>query len=388
MLNKDANIRNLDTPPAEVSEIVSYTADRLETAAGERIDRAAERFVSADGPGFSYLIAQEGKVLFRGAYGLADIEQGIPIRPEDNFIIASNTKQFTCLAILMLQGRGLLAFEDAVNKYFPDLPGYLEDITIRMLMQHTSGLPEYFDPAYLREIDRFKTARPDDILEIVKASDRPQFEPGTAFSYCNTAYVMLGEIVRMLTGKPFGEFVESEILRPLGMDRSFAPDYMDQHDPFQVNGYIRDPETGLISKVPYDMLEIGYADGNISSNVDDMLKWHRFLYGAEWSSGRSECGSAELAKLDFSEIFVPLTFKDGTRFPYGLGMMSGSIDDDHRTYRDKKELWHTGGTEGFISRISYFPEEKVSAIFLTNLNGIKRDELFFSVLDAAFEEIV
>ena len=389
----------MDLPPAEIGEIVrSYTADRRATAAGERIDRAAERFVSADGPGFSYLIAREGEILFRGAYGLADIGQGIPIRPEDNFIIASNTKQFACLALLMLQGRGLLALDDTADRFFPGLSGFLKDITVRMLMQHTSGLPEYYDDDIYKDGEWLKYARPCDVLELVKACDRLKFEPGTAFSYCNTAYVIIGEIIRMLSGKPFGEFVETESLKPLGMDRTFAPDDAFHRDPFQVNGYCKDPDSGLISEVPYDMLEVGYADGNISSNVDDMLKWHRFLYGADWTSNKAGPGAsnnaglpdtitAELAGLDLSEMYVPITFKDGSRFPYGLGMMTGSIDEDHRTYHDQREFWHTGGTAGFISRISYLPDEKISAILLTNLNGIERDALFMALMDAAFEEI-
>ena len=349
-------------------------------------DKVAEvygQYVPKDTTAASFLAAKDGNVLFRKAFGFADIENGIPAKSEDNFIIASNTKQFACLAILMLRDRGLLALDETIDRFFPDFPDYTKKITVRMLMCHISGIPEYFNNDNGFPVD-FAEADTKRVLEIIKdLGDETLFEPGTQFEYSNSAFVMLGDIVRQLSGKMFGKFVETEIFAPLGMDRSFAPDYMDQKDPWQVEGYAIDPETGILTKVPYDMLEVGYADGNISSNVDDLLKWHAFLYGDD-----PAYGADIIDKSHLKELYTRQKFSDGTPTPYCLGIMDGNLDEEHQVvFPDRRELWHTGGTTGFISRVSYFPEEKVSLMMLTNWLDVPRDDLFREFAKIVFSEI-
>ena len=345
-----------------------------------RADRAAERYISGCEPGCSVLAARGGEVILKSAYGMADIENGIPVKPEDNFIIASNTKQFACLAVLMLRDRGLLALDETIERFFPGFPDYRKKVTVRMLMNHTSGIAEYFEDEYWRLNDRFALADTAEMIRIAATlDDKTKFEPGTEFSYCNTAYVMIGDIVRQLSGKSFGNFLETEIFAPLGMDRSFAPDYMDQKDPYQVEGYQYDEALKTFVKVPYDMLEVGYADGNISSNTEDLLKWHDFLY----RGGNAGLVSRETLK----ELYTPGHLNDGTEINYGFGIMTGDLDGDHKSVTGHRELWHTGGTMGFISRVSYFPDDDVSIIMLTNRNGIDRDGLFGGFAEAVFTSI-
>ena len=359
-----------------------------EWLAEKEIDDIAGRYVNNMTPGFSLLLAKDGEVLFRKGYGMADIENGVPVDPSDHFIIASNTKQFVCLAILMLRGRGLLDLDEPIRRFFPDFPEYADQVTVRNLMTHTSGIPEYFDEDRLKEnIEALRTATMPELLEIAKSFGNDlYFEPDTSISYCNTAYVMLGSMIEKLSGMTFGTFLKKEIFDILEMDHSLAPDYMDQKDPDQVAGYISaggenaelmtSGKAGGFVRVPYDMLEIGYADGNISTNVDDMLKWHEYLF--------NEDDDRIVPYSVRKEMWVPHVLKTGVKTPYGLGIMTGDFDEDHKVVSDRTELWHTGGTEGFISRISYFPDEKISAIMLTNWNGIERDALFNEVMSAFF----
>ncbi len=347
----------------------------------QAVDRVVGKVMGDHTPGCTILLAKGGQVLLRKGYGMADLEKGIPIRPEDNFIIASNTKQFTCLAILMLRDRGLLDLDESIERFFPDFPDYRKEVTVRMLMAHTSGIREYFEEGFRFNEEKLKTADTAQLLEIAKGfGPNLNFEPDTKWDYCNTAYVMLGDIVRQLTGKPFGQFLESEIFAPLGMSHTVAPDYMDQPDPRQVVGYSDEKEKGVFVPQPYDMLLVGYADGNISSNVDDLLKWHQFLY---------ESGSEAIVKRStLQELFDSHKLKDGTPTNYGLGFFLDQVEGKSQSYPGHKEIWHTGGTMGFISRISRFTEDGVTAIMLTNWNGVPRDEqLFFPIMDELFARL-
>lgn len=347
----------------------------------QAVDRVVGKSVNDRTPGFALLLAKDGEVLLRKGYGMADLEKGTPIRPEDNFVIASNTKQFTCLAILMLRDRGLLDLDEPIERFFPDFPDYRKTVTVRMLMAHTSGIREYFEEGFRENEAALRTADTAALLEIAKGfGPELDFEPDTKWSYCNTAYVMLGDIVRQLTGKMFGQFLESEILRPLGMNGTVAPDYMDQPDPRQVKGYV-ETAPGVFAPQPYDMLLVGYADGNLSSNVDDLLKWHNFLY---------ESHGAPLVKPStIDEMFVSHKLKDGTATNYGMGFFLDQIEGKSKHYPGHTEIWHTGGTMGFISRLSRFPDEHVTAAMLTNWegDGLARDELFFPILDELFRRI-
>lgn len=345
----------------------------------ESVGRIAAGAVSGQTPGFALMMAKDGEVLLSEGYGMADLEHGIPIRPDDNFIIASNTKQFTCVAILMLMSRGLLELDEPIERFFPDFPDYRKYVTIRQMMCHTTGIREYFEEGFRENEEALRTADTAALLDIVRGFGPLEFEPDTKFSYCNSAYVMLGDIVRQLTGKPFGRFLEEEIFAPLGMERTFAPDYMDVRDSYQVQGYEKQAD-GTFRRMPYDMLMVGYADGNISSNTADLLKWHHYLYESD--------SDLLLPRAVLNTAFEPHRLKDGSLSPYGFGFFLGECAGTHsKTYPGHREIWHTGGTMGFISRCSRFVDERVSVTMLTNYEGIQRDELFFPMLDVLFEEL-
>ena len=349
----------------------------LKTALDELLNNTAH----AGSPACALLFAKDGEVLYRAAAGMADLEQGRAAQADDSFIIASNTKQFACMAILMLRDRGLLSLDEPVARFFPDFPPYRENVTVRMLMCHTSGIREYFEGGL--NDDRLRTAHTEDVLELIRGfGPETDFVPGTHWSYCNSGYVMLGDIVRQLSGKPFGAFVEQEIFAPLGMCSSHAPDTVGPLDPKQAAAYVdaeavpevNAPPATRFVRQPYDMIQVGYADGNIASTLDDLLRWHHFLYETD--------GTALLGPGSLREMFVPYP---GTN--YALGLFLGPQENSVPYSAQKREIWHTGSVPGFISRMSRFPDEGVSAILLTNWGGIERDRLFFSALDELFRRL-
>ncbi|NBH61439.1 class A beta-lactamase-related serine hydrolase [Anaerotruncus sp. 80] len=335
----------------------------------QRLDAVIAPVMNEKTPGMALLIAKGDEILLRKAYGMADLENGRPITPEDNFVIASNTKQFTCFAILMLQEQGLLSLDETIDRFFPDFPPFVKNITVRQLMNHQSGIKEYFDDNTWQKWDQAACASTKDMLEIIKTFDVLDFEPDSQYSYSNSAYVMLGEIVSQLSGMPFGKFLEEKILKPVGMRRSCAPDGMDSKPASLIEGYEVQPD-GSFAKQVYDMRLVGYADGNIQSNVDDMLTWHRHLYES------SE--SCFLSREAMAESFVENHLKNGEGTGYGLGFFLNGETPGH------KEIWHTGGTMGFISRCSRYVDDRISIIMLTNYEGLPKNQLYEKIVKEVF----
>lgn len=331
----------------------------------QRLDAIISPVMHEGTPGMALLIAEKGEILLRKAYGMADLESGRPVTPDDNFVIASNTKQFTCLAILMLREQGLLSLDETVDRFFPGFPPFCKTITVRQLMCHQSGIREYFDESVWRQWDHAARATTKEMLKIIQTFDKLDFAPGTQYSYCNSAYVMLGDIVAQLSGMPFGKFLEEKILKPVGMANSSAPDFMDHKPASLIEGYAR-KEDGSFERQPYDMRLVGYADGNIQSNVDDMLKWHRHLYESQ--------EEIFLPRTVITEAFRENLLSDGSGTGYGLGFFLNGETPGHR------EIWHTGGTMGFISRCSRYVDDQLSVIMLTNYEGLPKNQLYNEII--------
>ena len=338
---------------------------------------AAAHGVGESTPGFALAVERRGELLFEGGFGCADVEAGRPVGPDDNFVIASNTKQMCCLAMLVLSERGLVDLDAPVAPYFEAMPDYVRRVTPRQMMAHTSGVPDYFEEGFEGgfppEVMALSQAGAPEVLDYISTLPGPDFEPDTSWAYSNSTYVMLGDIVRQVTGVGFGHFLEREVLRPLGMARSFAPDDLDSRDEWLVEGYHRTADGGF-ERRPYDMLMVGFADGNVSSNVRDMLRWHRWLFDGEGP----ELVSAE-TKAQLTRDHVLL---DGRPTGYGLGLFLGRDDAPSgrgRHFPAHAEVWHTGGATGFVSIASRFVDEGLSVVMLTNDEDIDRDGIFRDV---------
>lgn len=340
--------------------------ERLE----ERLDAVISPVMNDKTPGMALLVVEDDTILLRKAYGLADLEKGIKIRPEDNFVIASNTKQFTCVALMMLKEEGLLDYDETIERFFPDFPDYRKYVTIRQLMTHRSGIKEYFEEGIWETIPQVATANTKEMVELVKGFGDLAFEPETQYSYCNSSYVMLGSIVEQLSGMSFGQFLKKRIFEPLEMTRTYAPDYMDDRPAGLIEGY-KLREEGGFEKQPYDMVLVGYADGNIQSNVDDLYRWHKYLYMSD--------SEMLLKRATLAEAFSDNLLLDGSKTGYGFGFFLGD-------YKGHREVWHTGGTAGFISRCSRYVEDGVTVVMLTNYEGLPKNELYDKIAAQLFDE--
>lgn len=334
----------------------------------DSIEKIVCHYCKGDGPGMSLLVGKNGRILYENGFGLADLETGRHITPDTAFIIASVTKQFTAMAVMMLKQKGLLSYDEPISRFFPYFPPYKDKVTVRHLMTHTSGIREYFSEGFVLKIpETFKKISRQAVIDAVRELGPLEFEPGTRFSYCNSGYVMLGAIIEMVSGMTFADFLKDNIFKPCGMTSTTAIISPQQKIEKLASGY-RICDDGTYVKTPYDMAAIGWADGNISSTAEDLFKWHNMLYTNEL-----------ISRDTLNEAFTPYILKDGNSTGYGFGWFIGRR-------KGIKEIWHTGGTIGYTSKFSRFVDGDIAVIMLTNQMGIKRDEVFDRIVDVVLDD--
>jgi len=308
----------------------------------QRIDRMMQAY-TGDRPGAAVMVIKEGKVVFQKGYGLADLHQNIPVTVETNFRLASVTKQFTAMCIMILEERGKLSYDQNLRDIFPEFPPYGEKITLRHLLQHTSGLLDYEslipDSATAQVLDA-------DVLEMMMAVDSTYFEPGTEYRYSNSGYAVLAIVIEEVSGMKFAEFLEKKIFMPLDMDGSVAYELGRSTVEFRAMGYtvsgdtIRDSDQSITSAV--------LGDGGIYSSVHDLYKWDQSLYT-----------DTLVSETSLNRAFTSLILPDGRKEIYGFGWR---ID----RYKGHKRIHHIGSTCGFRSALLRFPDEKLTVIILAN----------------------
>ncbi len=315
---------------------------------GSDLDAIASSYYPATEPGAAVLVMKDGEVLLRKGYGLADLEQGIPIEPDMVFRIGSVTKQFTAAAILLLEEEGKLSVEDDLRKHLPDFPTSGRSITIAQLLTHTSGIRSYTDMA-----DFGKKAREDMSVDEIIALFRDEplgFEPGEKYAYNNSGYVLLGAIIEKASGKTYEAYLREKIFEPLGMSQTYYGS-ASRIIPRRAQGY--DEVNAEFENAKYLSMSIPYAAGALLSTVDDLAKWDRALYGT---------GLLSQASLD--KWWRPFLLANGESIHYGYGWSISS-------YEGHRVVGHGGGINGFTCHLLRMPEDRVFVTVLTNRNDEK-----------------
>ena len=297
------------------------------------------------------LVARD-KVIFSKGYGMANLEWNIPNAPDVKFRLGSITKQFTAACILLLEERGKLDVNDPVKKYMPDAPAAWDKITLFNLLTHTSGIPSFTGfPAY-RSIEPFETT-PEKLVATFR--DKPlEFQPGEKWNYSNSGYVLLGYLIEKISGQPYAQFLQENVLTPLGMKDS-GYDSNAAIIPKRASGYTPTPKgvenTGFIN------MSVPFSAGALYSTTEDLLRWEQGLFGGKVLS------AAELQKMT-------TPFKND----YAFGLMVNE-------QKGRKVIAHGGGIEGFNTSLAYYPEDKLTVIVLANLNGNAPNEITSQLAD-------
>ena len=310
-----------------------------------KVDELFKAYSGNDVPGAAVAVIRHDSLILAKGYGMANLEEHIPVQPNTNFRLASVTKQFTALCIMMLVERGKLSFDRTLKQIFPEFPDYGKQITIRDILHHTSGLVAYEDlipdTATVQVLDK-------DVLEMMMAQDSTYFPPGSDYRYSNTGYAVLAMVIEKISGKSFAKFLKENIFDPLGMTETVAYEKNISTVNHRAYGYTL--KNGEFVFTDQSITSAVLGDGGIYSSISDMYKWNQALY-------TQKLVSAEMLKL----AFTPGAKTNGDSLDYGFGWR---IDKYHGLHR----VHHTGSTMGFRNVIQRFPDEHSAVIILTNRN--------------------
>lgn len=326
-----------------------------------RIDSLATGFLSATHtPAVSVAVLRGADTLVMKGYGDASIGARRAATASTVYRIGSITKQFTSAAIMRLAERGKLSIDDPMSKYLPDVPTHGRTITIRRLLNHTSGVHNYTAEAAWRP--RWaEDMTPREIVAFVD-HDSLDFTPGDAWSYSNTGYVLLGMIIEKVTGEPYATYLQHDLFTPLGLRQtSYCPSR--PTDPSFADGY--SSQGGTVKPAEFLSMTQPFSAGALCSTVRDLVIWQRALAGGRVVNANS-----------YALMTTPDTLNDGKRLTYGFGLSVGRLGA-HRS------IGHSGGVNGFTTASMYFPDDSVNvAVFSNSDRG--PDPLALNIARAVF----
>lgn len=340
-----------------------------------QIDSVFASLKSTNAPGAAVLVVQNGQPVFRQGYGVTDLRTPHPIDAETDFRLASFTKQFTAMCIMLLVRDGKMHYDDHLTDFFPEFPAYGKSITVRNLLNHTSGLPDYEEL-----LDRQYPNTPDEqipqihdagVLKLLERQTSGKFPAGIKWEYSNSGYVTLGLIVEKVSGKPFGQFLHDRIFAPLKMDNTLAYEKGKNEVPHRAYGHTKEKEGWRETDQSSTSATLG--DGGIYTSIDDLAKWDRAL--------------RDYTLLSESEMLPALTpvvpsggpanSNDGP-VSYGFGWFLSP-------YKGHKRMWHDGETMGFRTTIQRFPDDDLTVIILANRTDVNPEQLALKVADLFLE---
>jgi len=337
-----------------------YLRARQKVTEQESLDKYFSGLVSKNEPGLAAVVIKGGQLPRLYKAGVADIRSLQSITSKTNFRLASVTKQFTACAVMLLARDGRLQYDQSLKDYFPDFPAYGQAITIRHLLTHTSGLPDYEDlllPADPARTIEEQQITDNQVLELLKQQRRGKFRPGEEWSYSNSGYVLLGLIVEKASGQPFDEFLHDRMFAPLGMETTVL--YERNKNTVQNRAYGHTRVAGRWEIQDQSLTSATRGDGRIYSSVEDLIKWDEAWRGETLLS-------AEEKKLALTPIKVrgkgPVE-PDGHPAAYGFGWFLNP-------WQGYQRAWHNGETAGFRTTIQRFYEDGLTIIILAN-----RDDL-------------
>lgn len=328
-----------------LASVVAMPSLAAETVPIPQLNAVVASAARADAPGCAAAATRSGNIVWRSAVGMADLERGVPLTPNTKFLIASTSKQFTAMAIVLLLQDGRLSLDDDVRRYVPELPDFGTVITLRQLLSHTSGLREESNLLVMAGWRSSDLQTEADILGLLHRQERLNFRPGDEFLYSNTGYTLLATVASRVSGMPFPELVAKRIFQPLGMDQSQVVDDPGRVVAGRALGYWG---TGAgpfrLARIPY-----GFAGPTgVVTTLEDLARWDANAY-------TMTVGGKAAQDL----INAPGKLNDGSRTGYGLGVYVGD-------YRSRRTISHAGSDPGFKAEYIRFPHERLGVTVLCN----------------------
>lgn len=326
-----------------------------------RIEKQLDAFLTkhfkSTEPGCEVLVAKGGQIIYKKAFGSADLELNVPVSANMVFNLASITKQFTAVAILQLVEQGKIGIQDSLQKFIPDFPSKKQTITIEALLTHTSGIPDYMQIGYTNLYMERWDFTPKQLIDSFKKYPL-EFEPGTKYSYSNSGYFLLGYIIEKVSQKTYQSYVQDNILKPLALNQTYF-DSAGIIIPNRVKGYWK-TNTGF-KNADFWSPTIAYSAGGLLSNTEDLFKWFKGLLAYKL-----------IKKETLERAFTPFKLKNGSQINYGYGWY---IENSSNV----RSIEHGGKMSGFTSNEIYYPQQDVFIAALFNCENAPKDEISKSI---------
>jgi CubicO group peptidase (beta-lactamase class C family) len=316
-----------------------------------RIDRAVASLGGAQAPGCAIGVSQAGQPVLTRAYGMANLEYGVPNTPETIFESGSVAKQFTAATVVLLAQDGKLSLDDDIRKYLPEVPNFGKTITIQHLLTHTSGVRDQWGLLSIKglgpgtQVHTLAT-----ILDLVQHQKALNFEPGTEYLYSNTGYALAAIIVERASGQPLAKVSDDRLFRPLGMTNTQWRDDFTRIVKNRATAYDGNSQRGFRTDMPFTNV---HGNGGLLTTVGDLLKWNAFLDNPSVLPG----GASLVAALQ-----TPMILTNGKSITYALGLVVSSQDAI-------REVAHNGATAGYRTFLARYPDQKLSVAVLCNAGG-------------------
>ena len=343
-------VKVLENSPDQQSGHYDLRVRRYEPTADApegKIDQLLAAWDRQDSPGASIAVVKNGKVIFKKGYGSANLEYDHPLQPSSVFQVASVSKQFTAFAIATLVTEGKIGLKDPVSKYIAEFPDFGTPVTIEHLVHHTSGLRDLFSFLALAGWHGDDYISKNHILRMVERQRELNFVPGAEYSYSNTGYVLMGEIVARVTGKPFVQWVQENVFTPLQMKSSFINDRYTRIVPNRANAYFASEGEYNNDLLVYSSI----GETGLHTTVEDLAKW---VINFQTKAVGSDATHALMLQRGI--------LNDGDTISYAFGLRNSE-------YRGLPIITHSGSHSGYRTFMGYFPEEDLGIIVFSNAGG-------------------
>jgi len=344
-----------------------------------RIDAIFAPLAGGKSPGAAVLVRKNGQTIVERGYGVRDLRTMAPIDAKTDFRLASFTKQFTAMAVMLLVKDGKLRYDEPLTRIFPDFPEYGRAITVRHLLTHTSGLPDYEELMDGGPWSETRQIQDDEVLALLKQRPTPKFAAGTSWAYSNSGYVMLGLIVAKASSVSFGDFLHQRIFQPLDMKNTLVYVKGSNSVPNRAFGHTRQA-AGFV-ETDQSSTSATLGDGGVYSNLEDLAKWdqalekHTLLGAAEMKSALTAVRLADGSETRWPAAPGDDNLNPGKSVEYGFGWF---LDP----YAGRARMWHSGSTRGFSTAIERFTAERLTIVVLCNRTDLDASKLALQAAEA------
>ncbi|MDP8268949.1 MAG: serine hydrolase domain-containing protein [Candidatus Tenebribacter davisii] len=322
----------------------NYENNPLTKEQETQVDALFAEYDNKDTPGCAVGVINDGEFIYKKSFGMANLDYDIPITADSKFELGSTSKQFTAACIALLQLDGKLNIDDEVRKYIPELPDYGKIIKISHLIHHTSGIRDFYNLLWFSFQPWEDYFTKTECLKLVCRQKELDFIPGDKYSYSNSGYFLLAEIINRVNGKSIREYADEMIFKPLKMNDTYFGDHSSEIVKKRVTSY------GIQNKThtAYFSNSVVLGPSGVLSTVNDMLKWDRNFYNPV-------VGGQQMLDL----MRTKGVLNNGETIPYAFGLI-------HNSYKGFNNTDHAGGILGFRCQLTCFQEQKISVIFLAN----------------------